>query len=314
MSEFSARRRFLVAAASAALGGCSKHGCTNASAELPEADTSQITLHELTFEKSRGGPQKAVVLVPRWGSPDTRFPLLVALHGRGEANRGLDVGAWGWVRDYGLDRTVARLRSPPLLHADLLGLATPDYLGELNDSLARAPFRGVVVACPHTPDILGTDDLDAAAPFASFVVDYLIPEVRRRFPVIAKREATGIDGVSLGGRMALLASIERPDGFGVVGTLQAAFRIGEVGAVAARAQQAFGEGPSPRLVRLLTSTDDPFRSTLHKLAVAMGGAGLPVRYDVVPGPHDYDFNRGPGGYDMLCWHDRTLRGDGIDAG
>jgi hypothetical protein len=30
---------------------------------------------------------------------------------------------------------------------------------------------------------------------------------------------------------------------------------------------------------------------------------------VVPGPHDYPFNRGPGAIEMLLWHDRVLRGE-----
>ncbi len=29
---------------------------------------------------------------------------------------------------------------------------------------------------------------------------------------------------------------------------------------------------------------------------------------VALGPHNYDFNRGPGGLEMLTWHDRVLRG------
>lgn len=164
------------------------------------------------------------------------------------------------------------------------------------------------MACPHTPDILGGDDLDAAAPFADFLVDHLIPEVRNRFPVIATREATGIDGVSLGGRMALLAVTERPEAFGAVGTLQAAFRVGEVAAVAARVEQAWREPEHPRWLRVLTSEEDPFRPTLEMLATALGGENVNVRYEVVPGPHDYAFNRGPGGFDMLLWHDRALRG------
>jgi iron(III)-salmochelin esterase len=30
---------------------------------------------------------------------------------------------------------------------------------------------------------------------------------------------------------------------------------------------------------------------------------------VIPGGHDYTFNRGPGGIEMLLWHDRVLRGE-----
>lgn len=310
------RRRWLLGVASAAVVGCSKHGCSRAAPEdLPKVDTSEVELHELDFDRNRGGPQKASVLVPRWGPPGTKYPLLIALHGRGEANRGLEVGAWGWIRDYWLDRTAIRLRHPPLNHQDLLGLSNTRYLDRLNKRIQTPPFEGLVVVCPHTPDILATDDLDAAAPFAAFLVEHLLEEVRRRFPVIPTREATGIDGVSLGGRMALLAATEQPAAFGVVGTLQAAFRVGEVGAVASRVADAWGSDPHPGALRILTSDDDPFRPTLHKLTVALGGSGIPVRYDVVPGPHDYDFNRGPGGFDMLSWHDGALRGRGLlDAG
>lgn len=300
------RRAWLAGLASLALG-CSRRGCA-AGQVAGDVDTNQIRLHEVSFGPDRGGPQKAAVLVPAWASADARLPLLIALHGRGEANRGVDVGAWAWVRDYWLDRCAARLRNPPLRPDDLLGLATPTYLDRLNGSLGVGPWQGLVVACPHTPDILGGDDLDAAAGFADFLVDHLIPEVRTRFPVIATREATGIDGVSLGGRMALLASTERPEAFGVVGTLQAAFRIGEVAAVAARVEQAWREPVHPRWLRVLTSEEDPFRPTLEMLATALGGGNVNVRYEVVPGPHDYDFNRGPGGFDMLLWHDRALRG------
>jgi len=263
----------------------------------------------MDFDADHGGPQKAAVLVPRWGPAGAKYPLLIALHGRGEANRGLEVGAWGWIRDYWLDRTAARLRHPPLHEDDLLGMSTPAYLAKLNDRARTPGFRGVVVVCPHTPDILATHDLGAAAPFSSFVADHLIPEARRRLPVVNTREATGIDGVSLGGRMALLAASERPETFGVVGSAQAAIRSGEVGGVAKRLEQAWRRDPHPRVVRILTSDADPFRPTLERLAGRLKQAGVPARYDVVPGPHDYDFNRGPGGYDMLSWHDRALRGE-----
>jgi hypothetical protein len=41
----------------------------------------------------------------------------------------------------------------------------------------------------------------------------------------------------------------------------------------------------------------------------MKEAGVPVFFDLVLGPHDYDFNRGPGGIEMLLFHDRVLRGE-----
>lgn len=309
-AEIEGRRSWLMGAAGLALTACSRNGCGRSGSDAPEkVDTSEVRLHEIAFDASKGGPQKAAVMVPRWGPADATYPLLIALHGRGEANRGLDVGAWGWVRDYWLDRTFVRLRHPPLEPDDLLGIGTPAYLAQLNERLARRTFRGLVVVCPHTPDILATRDLGAAAPFASFLVRHLIPEVRRRFPVIPEAGATGIDGVSLGGRMALLAAAEQPAAFGVVGSLQAAVRTDEVEAVASRLARAFEQDAAPRRLRLLTSEKDFFRPALRELAKALQPAGVPVRYEVVPGSHDYAFNRGPGGYAMLSWHDAALRGE-----
>ena len=313
------RRGLIVGLASFALG-CSRRRCGNARRAFgdedvnnTDVDMSQLRLHERTFSKEQGGPQKVTVLVPAWASSDNRLPLLIALHGRGEANRGLDVGAWAWVRDYGLDRTVVRLRTPPLISKDMLGIANNAHLDLVNESLQAQPWNGVIVACPHTTDILSGGDLDAATPFADFLADHLIPLVQAEFPVIETREATGIDGVSLGGRMALLAATKRPEVFGAVGTLQAAFRAHEVHEVTRRVRSAWLSHTHPGSLRILTSENDPFRPTLERLASELRSEPVLARYKVVPGQHDYDFNRGPGGYHMLLWHDRVLRGlqDGL---
>jgi len=300
------RRTWIAAISSLALG-CSRR-CDGADEPAPDVDVGQFRLHERSFDRSQGGPQKVVVLVPAWASATNPLPLLIALHGRGEANRGLDVGAWAWVRDYGLARCAARLRTPPLHQRDMLGLVDNAHVERVNESLRTHPWQGVIVACPYTTDILGTDDLNAAAPFADFVADHLIPRIRADFPVIATRDATGIDGVSLGGRMALLAAASRPEVFGAVGTLQAAFRVGEVSAVASTVRSAWQKPVHPSSLRLMTSKDDPFRSTLERLAHAIQGEPVNARYEEIPGPHNYAFNRGPGGIHMLLWHDRVLRG------
>jgi pimeloyl-ACP methyl ester carboxylesterase len=272
-------------------------------------DTAALQHLELDFDELHGGPQKAVVLIPRWGGAQERFPLLVALHGRGESNRGLSAGAWGWAKDYRLGQTMHRMRHPLLGDEDLAGLGTPAYLADVNERIRQRPLRGLVVVCPYTPDILGTEDLDAAEPFTAFVTEHLLPAVRARCPVLGGRQSTGIDGVSLGGRVALLAAMDRPDEFRAVGSVQAAIRIGEVGGLCGRASQAWAGGRGPEAVRLLTSDEDPFAEALHKLAVAMGTASIPVHFHKVPGPHDYSFNRGPGGLEMLLWHDSVLRGE-----
>lgn len=293
-----------------AVSACRRAGCDRGDEPHYASDAGrEIEVREVDFDSPALGAQKAVVVVPRWGGPTQRYPLLIALHGRGESNQGLRVGAWGWVHDYWLDRAIMNLRRPSLDSASLLGLTDESQLQRLNGSLAATPFRGLVIACPYTPDILSEPSLAAAEPFAQFVQDALLPRMRAEFPVDPARSATGIDGVSLGGRLALLTAWARPRLFGAVGTLQAAIRGSEIAALVERARKAMPHAEGPLPVRLLTSQGDPFRLPLQALANGMQEAGLTVTYQVVPGPHDYEFNRGPGGHEMLLWHDRVLRGE-----
>ncbi len=55
---------------------------------------------------------RAVVVLPERRA-DERFPVLVTMHGRGEALKGPDRGARGWVDDYALRRAIDRLAQPP---------------------------------------------------------------------------------------------------------------------------------------------------------------------------------------------------------
>lgn len=286
----------LVSAAASLILLC-KRGVTRKPIEFPE-----VSIQQLDFQAGDSGPHKAVVLAPKWGAPGERFPLLVALHGRGESHRGLEAGAWGWTTDYQLERAMVRLRKPPLDLNDLHGVSSAAHVSELNSALRAHPFRGLVVACPYTPDLLSDPSLDAAEPFAQFLEQHLIPTVRARFPVIASASATGIDGVSLGGRVALLVGSSRPQVFGAVGSMQAAVRPREVAAMASRLAQKRDQP-----IRILTSEKDPFRQPLAELVQALQAASRPVEFKVVPGPHDYEFNRGPGAFEMLLWHDRMLR-------
>ena len=61
-----------------------------------------------------GDDGRAVTIVPAWTSPDEKLPLLLALHGRGEATKGPALGVMGWPRDYALLRAIERVCSPPL--------------------------------------------------------------------------------------------------------------------------------------------------------------------------------------------------------
>jgi hypothetical protein len=266
---------------------------------------------ELDFAASPVGPEKAIAIVPRWGDGGARFPVLVALHGRGEAVRGIEAGARGWLRDYDIGRTIARLRSPPLTRDDFKGFVEAARLSKINASLAERPFRGLIVACPWVPDLVNEKErgnLDAPLPFGRFVVEDLLPRVVAETPALAERASTGIDGVSLGGRVSLVVGLAHPDRFAAIGSLQAALQDSEPPALVKRARDAMAASQSLRL-RLVTSDQDSFRGTIAAVHLALKASGVEHEHLVIPGPHDYAFNRGPGGIEMLLWHDRVLRGE-----
>src|SRR5450432_4382386 len=180
------------------------------------------------------------------------------MHGRGEALKGPEKGARGWVDDYALPVAIERLHRPPITPDDLRGFVDEARLTRLNEGLERQPYQGLIVVCPYTPDILPADEsLDKALPLARFVVDTLLPRAYRETPAIGTPETTGIDGVSLGGRAALGIGLLRPKAFAVVAAEQAAVRSDNSEDIIRRAREAKAQKPD-LYVRLLTSSDDYF--------------------------------------------------------
>jgi hypothetical protein len=251
---------------------------------------------------------RTAVLVPAWGGASARFPVLVALHGRGEARKSPAEGALGWPRDYALGHAFERVSGPPLKPADFEGFVDATRLGRLNNGLVTSPFAGLIVACPYLPDLDLADDTAVAA-FGHFVTDVLVPRVRRELPARTDAFATGIDGVSLGGVVALAVGLDFAASFGAVGTLQPALDAHDAARWATRAQAARRTNPG-LAIRLLTSDGDYFRDAVRATSSALDKAGLLHDFDQVVGPHDYPFNRGPGGIEMLLGHDRELRARG----
>lgn len=232
-------------------------------------------------------------------------PLLVALHGRGEAGRGLPAGAGGWRDAYHLDRARARLAAPPLTERDLLGFVKAERLRAYNASLAANPYRGLAVACPYTP-ALPDRSVAGSAKFAAFVMKDLLPQAAVAAKTQLDRKRTGIDGVSMGGRLALWLGLSHPEVFGAVGAMQPAIRASEADAIAALAATAVKQ--HPLALRLVSSERDPFLDAVRALAAALKKRGVEHQLVVTPGPHDYVWNQGPGSYEMLLWHERVLRG------
>jgi enterochelin esterase-like enzyme len=254
------------------------------------------------FDDTPFGPLAAVVLTPREAPAAQRLPLLIALHGWGESQRGPERGAWGWARDYELGASDRALRTRPLAREAFLGCLTLPRFRRLRDDLAARPYRGLVVVSPYTPDLL--DQPERATRYARWLVDVLIPRARRELPVLPGRDATGIDGVSLGGLLALEAGFAHPEVFGVVGALQPAVRR-RVPRVLARLR----DGAPAQRVRLLTSDRDYLRPDVRALHRALEARGRAHELVEVAGPHDYVFNRGAGGVEMLLFHDRAQRGE-----
>jgi len=294
------RRRVVLGLASLAIPSCALLSCRK-SAPPPVGGGAW---RDLAFEPTPEDPdpQRALLLAPEGAA---ELPVLVALHGRGEAVRGVEVGARGWRDDYHLDAILRRLGAPPLQAADLRDMVQPERLASLNRSLERHPFRGLALATPFTPD-LRDRTVEGARPFARFIVERLLARVRAETQNPLRREATGIDGVSLGGRLALLVGLSHPEVFGAVGALQPAIRREEVDLFAGLAQQAIARHPLS--LRLVSSELDPFLPAVRALGDRLRQGGIAHELLVTPGPHDYAWNRGVGGTEMVLWHERVQRG------
>jgi hypothetical protein len=263
-----------------------------------------VRLLEWDFGQQPWGQGRAVVVVPAWGDSVARYPVLIALHGRGEALKTPSEGAMGWPRDYAMVHSIDRLRAPPLREADYQGFVDRSRMAETNASLGIRPFGGVIVVCPWSPDFQQAVTADLSA-YSRFVIDMVLPRVLRETPAVGGPDATGIDGVSMGGVMAMRIGLAFPERFGAVGGIQPALIEGQNAEWTALAQAARARRPTVKL-RLLTSREDYFRIAIVSLSQAWNAAGIPHDFVDVPGPHDYVFNRGPGSIELLFWHDRVL--------
>lgn len=254
------------------------------------------------------GPGYAVVMIPPT-RPGDKWPLVIALHGRGEAKKSPREGALGWAVDYKLRRAMQRLAEPPLTRADFEDFITPERLERINRSLLSRPYRGLIIACPYLPDRLKGEEAFAEAPaLAHYLLDQVLERVRKETPAAADAAATAIAGVSLGGRGALLAAWQRPLRVNHVGGWQPALDTEELSQFTALASTALKQNPALQ-VRLITSEEDYFLSVTRDFHAALRSAAVPVTMEILVGDHSYRFNRGPGAIELLLYYDRVLRGE-----
>lgn len=243
--------------------------------------------------------------------PGERYPIVVALHGRTEALQGPNRGYRAWTTRYGLTESFSRLQFGRLFGSDYTGQIRPAHLDYLNAVLRAERFRGLAVVTPYVPDIGGQAvGSERLIEYADWLAGPLLQAVRERFPGLAQtREGTGIDGVSLGGRVALETGFLHPEVFGAVAGMQPAIR-GDEGGLADLALAA--ARVAPQRIRLLSSEGDPYLFATRHLSTNLRERRLPHTLTVIPGDHDNAFNRGAAGVEMLFHHDRALAREAVD--
>ncbi|MGZ3453451.1 MAG: alpha/beta hydrolase [Polyangiales bacterium] len=303
-------RRGFLSTLAAVTAACGRRPVAPAAAPPPRAAAApapappiehSIEVLDWAFPAEFGGEKRCVVLVPKPLPAGVKLPVLVALHGLGETTDPI-TGANAWLKAYELDRSYVRLFSPPLEPVAFQGFVTSERLTEINDDLAARPFGGLIVACPYLPkEIGGPVPIEL---YARWLGDRLLPKIRAELPADPSVKATGIDGVSLGGWAAIRIAMARPDLFGAVGALQPALiDAGMVEWATALIAEKLGKRP----LRIVTSTEDLYRYTLTELDKRLRAKSIAHEFAITPGPHDYPWNKGPGGIEMLLWHDRVLR-------
>lgn len=312
---FCVRRRLLRGLALAlvtALASCSCPNSRQVAADSPAAISPPGTAGEprvefITVTSQSLGAQPVVVMLPRGYDARRRrpFPMLLAFSGRGEAVLAPERGAWGWVRDYHLQRQARALTRGKLVATDLQGLVSPSWLQRYNRSLGAAPYAGMVVVCPHTYDLLGQRTLGHAA-YERFYLRELPAAVRRRYNVRTDPGGLGLDGVSLGGLWALYLGLGHPGEVGQVGALQPAVTpfLTQLRGLARRNRVELAKLP----ISLVTSTGDGLRPAVSRMSAMLRQVKVEHQLTLLRGPHDYIFNQGPGGIHMLLWHDRRFQG------
>jgi hypothetical protein len=248
--------------------------------------------------------RRCLLLLPK--APTGRERLLVLFHGLGETVS-QPLGIRAWADRYGLSAAHARLSRPPIARtlSDVKYL-TDERLAALNHELGVAPFRGLALACPFTPNVFRQPSTAAALDrYAAWVVDGLLPAVAKELGRPTNELVPGVDGVSLGGYVSLEVFLRRPDAFAAVGTTQGAFRAPLADVYAARFDKAF-EKVGRKPVRVATSGWDSGRAASERLSRLLGERGVNTTLSVPPGPHDQRWLREVGSLELLHHYDRIL--------
>jgi hypothetical protein len=281
-------------------GGRPASGRSSASRTALPPPSGATPRDDLEVREWRFGTRRALALIPKGLAPGVRLPLLVALHGRGEADDAR-TGSRAWLDHYDLATAYRAVRTPPFDRKAIGRHAREERLVEIEAALGARPFEGLVVACPSLEPDLGGLGYEG---YARFLESELLPKLRAETPILGTARTTGIDGVSLGGITALRIGAARPDLFHAIGGLQPAIlETTSEGPV----HEALAKGLADRPLRLLTTDDDGYRPQVLATSKALEQRGIAHTLIVDGGVHDVAFLRAIGGIEMLYFHDRALR-------
>lgn len=300
------RRSFM--AWTLALAGCRKASALDEpdGAELPPMPppgTYRARGMVGTTSWSFGPNERAIVMVPSWKPRSGRFPLLVALNGRGESGLGEERGVLAWPVDYQLFRNVRRLVHPPLRNYDFEGQANLQRLDVVDDALRAQPYEGAVVVSVYTPDIPLRSPAKIAT-FGRYIVDKIVTRARHELPVHGATSTTGITGWSIGGTMAVRIGLANRGIFGAVSGVQPAIAEDQVDELTEIAADPRGR---PRLRLVCSEGDQAFVGPQLAVSKSWKAHGIDHELEMHPGKHDYPFIRGVGALEALFWHDRVQR-------
>lgn len=265
-----------------------------------------VHFRRLGVEGPGGESQLVNVVFPRrpdraMAPPEGRYALVVALHDLRGAERGPMKGPMIWSVNFELAVAFGAFGRGQLDRRDYNGFVTTDHLDAVNASLASSPFLAPVVACPYVPDLsdASPEEFDR---YAEWIVEVMLPAVREEFEGVARgRAGTGIDGIGLGGRVALEVGARKPDVFTAVGAIQPALDDEVTRGIADRLDPEAGQ-----TIRLVTSEEDPAREATLALSRALRERSKPHALVDTPGTHDIEYGRGTGAVELLRFHTSAL--------
>jgi iron(III)-salmochelin esterase len=288
-------------------GSTSLHSASDSQRNISQSTQRSVVriplrLHELTIDSDTFGQLPVLVRVPAHAS-DARLPVLFVLHGRGEAAKGPVRGVRAFLDDYGLERVVAWLSNKATGSLPDVSI-TDTYRRVVQRQLEQRAFGDMILVMPYLPDrFRAAEAFEQAAAYAR-VLRQTALQLRRSFPVANDTKRWGLDGISLGGRVALICGPALDDVFGAVGGVQAAIDEREFDALA-KPLLAAGQRGLQRY-SLATSEQDYYRTVLEAFHERLREDELPHAFTLLPGDHSYSFNRGPGLTYLLLTYDVVL--------